>query len=456
MSTSQLHSIGERAKDPHPPAALPCVKSIMSKTETVRVPEELSGRQRRIPVGKVTWRDTFRALRHRNYRLFFYGQLISLIGTWMEQTAMSWLVYQITGSKLLLGVVAACGSAPMMFFSLWGGALADRYPKRAIIICTQATQMLPSFILAFLIWRGWASTPIIIVLATINGIAVAFDMPARQAFTLEMTSREDLLNAISLNSSIFNGARIIGPAIAGLVIGAVGTAMCFLLNGISYIAVIAGLLMMRLPAHPPRDENAIRPSAWSGLIYVMRHRRVRTILGLLGAVGIFGWSYAVLLPAFARDVFHLGADGYGSLMSASGIGALIGALTVATAGHVLPARKIALTGVWIFSGALLAFSFTTNLYLALCFMVMAGFGMLLFFSTSNTVMQTIVPDEMRGRVLGVWGLVFGAMIPLGSLEAGALAHWLGAPFALAFGAVICAIAGLVALLVIRRREPEGK
>jgi len=426
----------------------------MPTTETARIPEELSGRQRRTPVGKISLRDTFRALRHRNYRLFFYGQLVSLIGNWMEQTAMSWLVYQITGSKLLLGVVAACGSAPMMFFSLWGGALADRFPKRAIIICTQVSQMFPSFILAFLVWKGWATPPIILVLATINGIAVAFDMPARQAFTLEMTSREDLLNAISLNSSIFNGARILGPAIAGVVIGTLGIAMCFLINGISYLAVIAGLLMMRLAVRPPRDEDEIRPSAWSGLIYVLKHRRVRTILALLGTVGIFGWSYAVLLPAFARDVFKLGADGYGILMSASGVGALFGALTVATAGHVFPPRQVALTGNWLFSGALLAFSFTTNFYLALCFMCLGGFGMLLFFSTSNTVMQMIVPDEMRGRVLGVWGLVFGAMIPLGSLEAGWLAEWVGAPFALAFGAVICAVAGLVALLVIRRREAE--
>ena len=427
----------------------------MPTIETARVPEELTGRQRRIPVGKVTWRDTFRALRHRNYRLFFYGQLVSLIGTWMQQTAMSWLVYQITGSKLLLGVVAACGSAPMIFFSLWGGALADRYPKRAIIIWTQTAQMIPALVLALMAWMGWATPGIIIAIATFNGIAMAFDMPARQAFTVEMTSREDLLNAISLNSSIFNAARVIGPAVAGILIGTLGTAMCFLLNGVSYIAVIIGLRMMRLSPQPTSTDKT-RPGVWSGVSYVLGHRRVRTILALLGAVGIFGWSYAVLLPAFARDVFHLGADGYGVLMSASGVGAVIGALTVATAGHVLPARKIALAGVWIFSAALLGFSATKNFYLALFLMTIGGFGMLLFFSTANTVMQTIVPDEMRGRVLGVWGLVFGAMIPLGSLEAGALAHWLGAPFALAFGAAICAIAGLVALLVIRRREAAGE
>jgi MFS family permease len=427
----------------------------MQATDTARVPEELTGRQHRTPVGQISLRQTFRALRHRNYRLFFYGQLVSLIGTWMQSTAMSWLVYQITGSKLLLGVVAAASSAPMMVFSLWGGAIADRYPKRAIIIWTQTAQMIPAFILAALAWTGLAVPWLIVLISVASGIAMAFDMPARQAFTVEMTSREDLLNAVSLNSSVFNGARVIGPAIAGLVIGVFGTAMCFFLNGVSYVAVIVGLLMMRLPDYAPLgEEAAARAGAWSGLKYVLGHRRVRTILALLGVVGIFGWSYAVLLPAFARDVFGRGADGYGILMSASGIGALAGALTVATAGHILPARKMALGGVWLFAGALFAFSLTTNFYLALVFMTIGGFGMLLFFSTSNTVMQTIVPDEMRGRVMGVWGLVFGAMIPLGSLEAGALASWLGAPFALGFGAVICAIAGLVTLLVIRRREAE--
>ncbi len=421
--------------------------------ETARVPEEITGRQRRIPVGKITLRHTFRALRHRNYRLFFYGQLVSLIGTWMQSTAMSWLIYQITGSKLLLGVVAAVTSAPMMFLSLWGGAVADRYPKRTIIVWAQAAQMMPAFALAGLAWSGLATPWIIIALSMLTGVAMAFDMPARQAFTIEMTGREDLLNAVSLNSSIFHGARVVGPSLAGLIIGTVGTPFCFFLNGISYIAVIVGLMMMRLPAHPQmNDARAAQTSAWSGLTYVLKHRRVRTILGLLGTVGIFGWSYAVLMPAVARDVFQLGADGYGMLMSASGVGALAGGLTVATAGHVLPSRTVALGGVWIFSAALLAFSFTTNFYVALVVLAIGGFGMLLFFSTSQTVMQTIVPDEWRGRVMGVWGLVFGSMIPLGSLEAGALASWLGTSFALAFGAVICAIAGLWTLLVIRRRE----
>jgi MFS family permease len=421
-------------------------------TETARVPEDISGRQRRMPVGGITWRHTFRALRHRNYRLFFWGQLVSLIGTWMQQTAMSWFVYQITNSKLLLGVVAAMGSAPMMLSSVWGGSLADRYPKRSILVATQTAQMICAFLLAAGVWAGFATPSFIIVIAALNGLAMGFDMPARQAFTVEMTSREDLLNAISLNSSIVNGARIIGPSVAGLLIGAFGVAMCFFLNGVTFIAVIAGLLMMRLlPFERPAHAVPAGEHAWNGIVYSIKHQRVRTILLLFLAVGVFGWSYTVLMPAFARDVLNRGANGYGILMSASGTGAFIGALIVATYGHLFTPRRLALGGVWLFSIALFALSLSRSFYSAMAFLFVAGFGMLLFFSTSNTVLQTIVPDEMRGRVMGVWSLVFGAMIPLGSLEAGAVAHWLGTPFALGLGAIICAASALVTLFAIRRR-----
>ena len=421
-------------------------------TETARVPEDISGRQRRMPVGGITWRHTFRALRHRNYQLFFWGQLVSLIGTWMQQTAMSWFVYQITNSKLLLGVVAAMGSAPMMLSSVWGGSLADRYPKRSILVATQTAQMICAFLLAAGVWAGFATPSFIIVIAALNGLAMGFDMPARQAFTVEMTSREDLLNAISLNSSIVNGARIIGPSVAGLLIGAFGVAMCFFLNGVTFIAVIAGLSMMRLPRFErPAHAVSAGEHAWNGIVYSIKHQRVRTILLLFLAVGVFGWSYTVLMPAFARDVLNRGANGYGILMSASGTGAFIGALVVATYGHLFTPRRLALGGVWLFSIALFALSLSRSFYFAMAFLFVAGFGMLLFFSTSNTVLQTIVPDEMRGRVMGVWSLVFGAMIPLGSLEAGAVAHWLGTPFALGLGAIICAASALVTLFAIRRR-----
>src|SRR5215468_8587299 len=285
-------------------------------TETARVPEDISGAQRRMPVGKITWRHTFRALRHRNYRLFFWGQLVSLIGTWMQQTAMSWYVYQITNSKFLLGLVAAIGSAPMVFSSIWGGALADLYPKRSILVATQSAQMLCAFLLATGVWFGFASTGFIMVVAALNGISMGFDMPARQAFTVEMTSREDLLNAISLNSSIVNGARVVGPSVAGLLIGWVGVSMCFFLNGLTFVAVITGLLMMRLPPfQPPPHVVSTGEHAWNGIVYSLRHRRVRTILRLFLAVGVFGWSYGVLMPAFARDVLDRGANGYGILMS---------------------------------------------------------------------------------------------------------------------------------------------
>src|SRR5881296_2486654 len=242
-------------------------------TETARVPEDISGRQRRMPVGGITWRHTFRALRHRNYRLFFWGQLVSLIGTWMQQTAMMWFVYDRTNSKLLLGVVAAVGSAPMVFSSVWGGSLADLYPKRSILVLTQSAQMLCAFLLAAGVWLGFATPAFIMVVAAFNGTAMGFDMPARQAFTVEMTSREDLLNAISLNSSIFHGARVIGPSIAGFMIGAVGIPLCFLLNSVSFIAVIAGLMMMQLP---PSERPIIHASplehAWSGIVYSIQHQ----------------------------------------------------------------------------------------------------------------------------------------------------------------------------------------
>jgi len=409
----------------------------------------------RIPAGEISLRQTFRALRHRNFRLFFCGQLVSLTGTWMQQTAMSWLVYQITGSKLLLGVVAAAGSAPLMIFATWGGALADRHPKRSILVITQTAQMLLAFGFAAAVWRGLATPWLIIAVAILNGTAMGFDMPARQSFTVEMTSREDLLNAISLNSSIFNGARVIGPALAGLLMGSLGVAMCFFLNGLSFIAVIAGLLMMRLPAHVfPAAPASARDHLLGGFSYVAKQRRMRTIFLLFGVVGIFGWSYAVLMPAFARDILKLGVNGYGSLMSASGIGSLAGALAVASAGQIFPPRKIALGGVWLFSTMLLLFALNRNYYLALLTLALGGFGMMLFFSTSNTIIQTLVPNEMRGRVMGVWALAFGTMVPLGSLEAGALAHWLGAPITIAFGGVICAIAALVTLAAARRRDAK--
>ncbi len=419
----------------------------------VAVPEDITGRPRRVVSGKISLRKTFSALKHRNFRLFFYGQLISLTGTWMTTTAQGWLVYQLTGSKALLGVVAAAASAPMLVFSTWGGWAADRYPKRSVLVTTQASSMILSLTMAVLVWSGHVKPWQIIVLAIFGGVTMAFDMPARQSFVIEMTSREDLMNAISLNSSAFNSARIIGPSLAGILMAKVGIAMCFFLDGISFIAVIAGLLMMRLPKHSTvKAETGALAQSLDGFRYVRNHPRVLTILSLFAVVGMFGWSYSVLMPAFAHDVLHLGEQGYGMLIAGSGVGALIAALTVATAGHLFPTRTLALGGVWIFSATLALFAFNRNFYLAIVLLAISGFGIVLYFSTSNTVLQTIVADEMRGRVMGIWTLIFGGMIPLGSLQAGLMADLLGTSATIAIGALVCAIAAFVTLEVVRRRE----
>ena len=419
----------------------------------VAVPEDMTGRPRRVVSGKISLRHTFSALRHRNFRLFFTGQLVSLTGTWLTTTAQGWLVYQLTGSKALLGIVAAAASAPMLFFSTWGGWAADRYPKRSVLVATQAASMILSLIMAALVWSGHIKPWQIIVVAIFGGITMAFDMPARQSFVIEMTSREDLMNAISLNSSAFNSARIIGPSLAGVLMAQVGIAMCFFLDGISFIAVIAGLLMMRLPKNSRlKTSSGALTQSLEAFRYVRNHPRVLTILALFAVVGIFGWSYSVLMPAFAHDVLHLGEQGYGMLLAGSGVGALVAALTVATVGHLFPTRTVALSGVWIFAVSLALFAFNRNFYIAILLLALSGFGIVLYFSTSNTVLQTIVADEMRGRVMGIWTLIFGGMIPLGSLQAGLMADFVGTPGTIAFGALICALAALVTLQVARRRE----
>jgi MFS family permease len=418
------------------------------------VPEEVTGQPRRVVSGTLDWRRTFSALKHRNFRLFFVGQLVSLTGTWMQNTAQSWLVYQLTGSKLLLGAVAAIGSAPMLLFSTWGGSVADRHSKRKVVLFTQAGMMALAFAFAALVWTGRVRPWHILVLAAMGGVAMAFDMPARQSFMVEMTSREDLMNAVSLNSSIVNGARVVGPAVAGFLMQETNIGMCFFLNGLSFLAVIASLLMMRLPKFaPPERSSSNWEHALEGFAYVAKHRRVRTLLVLFAIVGIFGWSYSVLMPAFATDVLHVDERGYGVLLSANGIGALLGALAVAGFGHRYHPRLMIFGGLAIFSTMLLLLASTRNYYMAVACMAVAGWGMLLYFSTTNTLIQTSVEDNMRGRVMGIWALVFGGMMPLGGLEAGTLSHWLGAqgvPWTIAIGALVCGSAALVTWLKVRR------
>lgn len=419
----------------------------------VRVPNAAIGALPRVATSGAGWRKTFTAFAHRNYRLFFIGQLISLIGNWINSTAEGWLVYQLTGSTALLGVVAAASTGPMLFLSTWGGWVADRHPKRTVLLIAQVVSMLLSLLLALLVWGGHVQPWQIIAVAALGGVVMAFDMPARQAFVIEITSRADLTNAISLNSSMVNGARIIGPSLAGVLMARFGVASCYLIDGLSFIAVIVGLLAMRLPAHVRKTHpGSGLDHALGGFVYVWNQPRVLTILTLFAAVGIFGWSYTVLMPAFARDVLGLGETGYGALLAASGAGALCGALSVTVAAEKFTPRELALGGVWLFSAMITLFAVNRNFHLALPLLAGAGFGMMLFLSTSNSALQTSVPDEMRGRVMGVWALIFGGMMPFGSLEAGVLARVVGVPVTMVIGAGICALAAAVTLLVIRRRE----
>ncbi len=398
-------------------------------------------------------RQMFAAFRHRNYRLFFAGQLVSLIGTWVNNTTEGWLVYQLTGSKALLGVVAAASTGPMLFLSTWGGWLADRYPKRTILLYTQALSMALSFALAALVWSGRIQPWQIVVLAALGGAVLAFDMPARQSFIVEITSRDDLRNAISLNSTMVNGARIAGPSLAGFFMAKVGMAACFFFDGVSFLAVIASLALMHVAARPPSPgKGSALQEALEGFRYVWHNPRVLTILGLFAVVGTFGWSYSVLMPAFGRDILYLDERRYGLLLSSGGIGALCGALTVAASGHRVSARSLAIGGVWVFSAALIGFAFNRNFYAAMPLLACVGFGMMLFFSTSNSALQTSVPDEMRGRVMGIWALIFGGIMPLGSLEAGTMAHFFGASTAIAVGAVVCALAAGYTLCLVRQRD----
>ena len=424
--------------------------------EIARVPEDVTGQPRQLVVGKLSLRQTFSALRHRNFRLFFSGQLVSLIGTWLQNTAQGWLVYEMTHSAHMLGVVTAVGTAPMLFFSIWGGSMADRHSKRNIVLWTQTSMMILALTFALLVWSRHITIWEILVVAGLRGLTMAFDMPARQAFMVEMTSREDLMNAISLNSSMVNGARVVGPSIAGFLIARVGMAMCFFLDGLSYLAVIAGLLMMRLPKFvKPLRTGSARAHVLEGFSYVWKNRRMKTLLILFSIVGVFGWSYSVLMPAFAKDVLKTGAGGFGALLSANGLGALLGALTVASVGHRVSRRVLVFGGLWIFSAMLFLLAFTDNFYLALVLLAIGGWGMLLFFSTVNTLLQMDASDEMRGRVMGIWALIFGGMMPVGGLEAGLLSDWFGVRWTVAIGGMVCALAALVTWAIVKgRRQNE--
>jgi MFS family permease len=430
--------------------------------QVANVPQEVTGQPRRVVVGGLIWHDAFAALKHRNFRLFFAGQLVSLIGTWMQTTAQGWLVYQLTGSKALLGTVAAVGSLPMLLFSAWGGSVADRHPKRTVVFLTQTGMMVLAFAFAVLVGSGHIQPWHIIALSALGGVAMAFDLPARQAFMVEITSHNDLMNAVALNSSLVNGARVVGPAVAGFFMARTGMTMCFLLNGLSFLAVMVGLLMMRLPKfEPPSKPVSTGRHLMEGFRYVAGHQRVRRLMILFGVIGIFGWSYSILLPAYATDILHVTEGGYSALLSANGLGALLGALTVATFGNRIKPRLLIFGGLWMFSAMLVVLAVARWYPLVLLSLMLGGWGMMLYFATTNTLLQTSISHDMRGRVMGIWGLVFGGMMPVGGLESGFLSQAIGVPWTITVGALICAVAGLVMWWQVRRNpskpaEPHGQ
>jgi MFS family permease len=379
-----------------------------------------------------------RAFRHRNYQLFFAGQLVSLTGTWMQSVAESWLVFRLTGSAALLGVTSFATLAPVFLFATFGGIVADRADRRRILILTQSASMLLPLTLAALTLSGRVRVWHVFVLATCLGIVNAFDIPARQSFVVEMVGREDLSNAIALNSSMVNGARVVGPAVAGLLVAAVGEGWCFLLNGISYLAVIAGLAMMNVPRRP---RPHARPSAWratvEGFHFATKTSPIRALLILLGLISFAGMPYSVLMPVFAEVILGAGPKGLGVMMGASGLGALGGALAL------LSRRGVRGLGRWVavsaaaFGIALIAFSFSKTFWLSALLLIPVGAAMMVQMAASNTLLQAMVPDALRGRVMALYSMMFMGMAPFGALFAGWIAERYGAPATVAIGGVVC-------------------
>jgi len=368
----------------------------------------------------------FRALRHRNYRLFFFGQGLSLIGTWMTILATAWLVYRLTNSVFLLGIVSFSGRIPSLLFAPFVGVLADRWNRNKLLVITQILSMLQSFALAILALTGIINIWHIIFLNIFQGIVNAFDMTTRQAFVVDMVeNKEDLLNAIALNSSMFNGARLIGPSIAGVLIAAFGEGMCFLIDGISYIAVVIALMAMNIkPKVKVRNKNLFIEMK-EGFRYVVDFIPVRAIILLLALVSLLGMPYSVLMPAVAKEILHGGPNTLGFLMASIGVGALCGAMYLASRKTVLGLGKLIVICTCMFGAGLIAFSFSPFLWLSMILLLFTGFGMMVQMAAGNTILQTITEDSKRARVMSFHGMAFMGMVPLGSLMAGVVASRIG-------------------------------
>lgn len=414
----------------------------MPETATSSEPRDTRPTEPQKP--RIGLRTTLRALRHRNFQLFFSGQLISLIGTWMQNIAQDWLVYRLTGSSLLLSTVAFVNQIPIFLLAPVAGIVADRWNRHRIVIATQTTSMLLALTLATLTLTGRIRIWEIMVLASLLGVVNAFDIPARQAFLIDMVGREDLLNAIALNSSMFNSARIIGPAIAGILVAWVGEGWCFFGNGVSYVAVIIGLLLMRLTKpgalqkHGSPLENMIE-----GFRFARHTAPVRALLMLIGVVSFAAMPYTVLMPIFAGRILHGGAKQYGWLMAATGIGALLGALTLASKTSTSGLGKWVWMAATGFGTSLILFSISRHLWLSLVFLVPTGFGMMVQMGATNTLLQVMVPDRLRGRVMSLYSMMFIGMGPIGALVGGAIAGRIGTPWTVAIGGLTCLTGGTI-------------
>ena len=399
---------------------------------------------------------TFRALRHRNFQLFFAGQFVSLTGTWMQSVAQSWLVYRLTGSVVLLGMIGFSSQIPVFLLAPFGGTVADRYNRHRILIFTQSCAMVLAFILAILTLTGMIQIWHLFVIAAGLGTANAFDIPTRQAFAVDMVGKDDLINAIALNSSMFNGARIVGPAIAGILVAVVGEGWCFFANAASYIAVITGLLMMKITPVTRRPQGSAFAHIAEGFGYVVKTQPVRALLLLLGLVSLMGGPYAVLMPIFADQYLGGGSSTLGFLMGASGAGALIAALLLASR------RQVFGLGRWVafacggLGVSLVLFSFSRSFWLSCLALVPVGFSMMTQMSSSNTLVQAMIPDELRGRVMSVYSMMFMGVAPLGALLAGTLAGIIGAPETIMLGGIVCIGGSAIFGLRLGELEKQGR
>jgi MFS family permease len=386
-----------------------------------------------------------RALCYRNYRLFFVGQSVSLIGTWITQIAMGWLVYRLTDSALLLGVVGFTGQIPIFLLTPFAGVLVDRWNHRRILVITQTLSMVQSLTLAVLTLGGVITVWHIVLLSLFQGLIDAFDMPVRQSFIVEMVeNRGDLGNAIALNSSMVNGARLLGPSVAGVLIATVGEGMCFLIDGISYLAVIAALLSMRITVKEAKTENThVLRGLREGFSYAFGFAPIRSILLLVGLASLAGRPYLVLMPAFASAVLHGGPHTFGFLTGASGVGALWGAIYLASRRSVRGLERVIAIATGIFGVGLITFSLSRVFWLSFLLMLLTGFGMMLQMASSNTVLQTIVDDDKRGRVMSLYSMAFRGMEPFGNLLAGGLASRIGVSDTLLIGGILCIVGSIL-------------